>query len=352
MRSLMTIVVPCYNEQEALPLFMEAIAPVRDTLSGEAYACDTELIFIDDGSKDCTLKLLREYHEADSSVQYISFSRNFGKEAGIFAGLKASKGDYVVLLDADLQHPVGYIPRMYSILSGRPSYVADVSCASPSPDNTGAPDDCLVHFPDECNSVKCPYDSVAMYRPNRNKSGKLRAFFSRSFFRMMNKLSKIDLVDGATDYRMMTRRMVDSVLEMQEYNRFTKGIFNWIGYNTLWLPYEDTARVAGESKWSFGALLRYAFEGMFAFSTAPLTASFTIGTVLCVLAVVYAVITVVKTLIWGDPVAGFPSLFTMILLLGGIQLLFLGIIGQYLSKMYLETKHRPIYITKETSLDK
>lgn len=332
MKNLMTIVVPCYNEQEALPLFMDAIGPIRETLASEEYSCATELIFIDDGSTDCTLKHLRKYHEADPSVKYISFSRNFGKEAGIYAGLKASKGDFVVLLDADLQHPVECIPRMYGILSA------------------GSSDD-SVHFPDEDNTVKCPYDSVAMYRPNRSKSGKFRAFFSRRFFRTMNKLSKIDLVDGATDYRMMTRQMVNAVLEMDEYNRFTKGIFNWVGFNTRWLPYEDTERVAGSSKWSFGSLVRYAFEGMFAFSTAPLTASFTIGVILCVLALIYAVITVVKTLIWGDPVAGFPSLFTMILLLGGVQLLFLGIMGQYMSRMYLETKHRPLFIVKEDISD-
>ena len=329
MNSLMTIVVPCYNEEEVLPLFMEAIGPVRQTLAEgrNSIPCDTELVFIDDGSHDHTLNLLRSYHAADSSVRYISFSRNFGKEAGIYAGLTAAKGDYVVLLDADLQHPVEYIPVMYSILSGRET-AGDASAYA---------------------QICSDYDSVAMYRPGSRKDRGLRSFFSKRFFRLMNRMSKIDLIDGATDYRMMTRPMVNAVLSMHEYNRFTKGIFNWVGFKTRWLPYEDTARAAGESKWSFSSLLRYAFEGMFAFSTAPLTASFTLGLILCALALVYAVITIVKTLVWGDPVAGFPSLFTMILLLGGIQLLFLGIMGQYLSKMYLETKGRPIYIARETS---
>lgn len=371
MKSLMTIVVPCYNEEAALPLFLEAIMPIREALAGGTYCselmnmpsgepsvtnthgsalssntgnnaisftpCDTELIFIDDGSKDSTLKLLREYHAQDSSVRYISFSRNFGKEAGIYAGLRAAKGDYVVLLDADLQHPVEFIPRMYCILTGRADKLQS-TC------------DLNAAYAVEYDSDE-KYDSVAMYRKNRGKSGRIRAFFSKRFFRAMNKLSKINLIDGATDYRMMSRRMVDSILEMQEYNRFTKGIFNWVGFNTFWLPYEDVERCAGTSKWSFGALLRYGFEGMFAFSTTPLTISFTLGVILCVLALIYAVITVIKTLVWGNPVAGYPSLFTMILLLGGIQLLFLGLMGQYMSRMYMEVKHRPVYIARETSED-
>ena len=331
MKNLMTIVVPCFNEEDALPLFAEAAAPIRKALAAGIYTdsegneysfppCKTEIIFIDDGSKDTTLSLLRTYHNDDPLIRYISFSRNFGKEAGIYAGLTAAKGDYVVLMDADLQHPIDYLPCMYSLL-----------CSS--------------------NEEGEVYDSVAMYRTGRNGEGRLRAFFSKRFFRMINRISKIDLVDGATDFRMMNRKMVDAVLEMNEYNRFTKGIFNWVGFNTKWLPYESAARSAGSSKWSASGLFRYALEGMFAFSTTPLTISFTLGIVLCVLAVLYAIFTVVKTLIWGDPVAGFPSIYTMILLLGGIQLLFLGIMGQYMSKMYLEVKHRPIYITKETSED-
>ncbi|MBR4724332.1 MAG: glycosyltransferase family 2 protein [Lachnospiraceae bacterium] len=328
MRNLMTIVVPCYNEEEVLPLFMEAIAPVRATLAGSDGSpaagnmplCDTEIIFIDDGSTDNTLGLLRRYNTEDPSVHYISFSRNFGKEAGIYAGLERSKGDYVVLLDADLQHPVEYIVKMYEILSD-----------STSPDQ---------------------YDSVAMYRADRKGEGIFRSFFAKRFYRMINRISKIDLVDGATDYRMMTRKMVDAVVSMEEYNRFTKGIFNWVGFNTHWMPYHNVERKAGKSKWSFGSLIKYSFEGMFAFSTTPLTFSFTLGLIFCLLSLIFAVVVVIRTLIWGDPVAGFPTLFCMIMFFGGVQLLFLGIFGQYLSKMYLEVKKRPKYIIREKDDEK
>ncbi len=341
MKSLMTLVIPCYNEEKALPLFMEAVTPVRTALLQGHYSspasclpqtdkassneesdldedisfapCGTELIFVDDGSTDGSLSLLRGYNSSDPSVRYISFSRNFGKEAAIYAGLSAAKGDFVVLLDADLQHPVECIPMMYSLLTS--------------------------------------YDSVAMYRRHRKSDGPVRSFFSDCFVGLMNRLADINLVPGATDFRIMTRKMVDSVLEMNEYNRFTKGIFAWVGYNTHWMPYLDAKRCAGKSKWTKRGLLKYAMEGVFAFSTKPLTISFGLGVLLCILAVIYAAYTVIKTLIFGDPVAGFPTLFTMVLLLGGIQLLFLGILGQYMSRMYLETKHRPIYIAKETSED-
>ena len=318
MKSLMTIVVPCFNEEEVLPLFMEAIGPVRSELLGRE--CSTELIFIDDGSGDKTLDLLRSYNAADESVRYISFSRNFGKEAGIYAGLKESKGDYVVLLDADLQHPVEYIPKMYDILT------------TPDPEN---------------GNEGGLYDSAAMYRADRKGEGRIRSAFSKCFYRLMNRLSKINLVDGATDYRMMTRKMVDAVLSMEEYNRFTKGIFNWVGFDTVWMPYNNVERKAGSSKWSFGSLLKYSLEGMFAFSTTPLTISFSLGILFCLIAMVFAVYVVIKTIIWGDPVAGYPTLFCIITFFGGIQLLFLGIMGQYMSKMYLEVKKRPKYIIKE-----
>ena len=292
---------------------MEAVSPVRSSLA--SGGCNTELVFADDGSTDDTLKLLREYNKADSTVRYISFSRNFGKESAIYAGLSAAKGDYVVLLDADLQHPVECIPEMFGKLT------------------------------------EGGYDSVAMCRRHRKSDGPVRSFFSDRFFGLMNRLADIDLVPGATDFRIMTRKMVDSVLQMNEYNRFTKGIFVWVGYDTFWMPYDDAERCAGKSKWTKKGLFKYALEGIFAFSTKPLTISFSLGVILCILAVIYAAYTVIKTLIFGDPVAGFPTLFTMILLLGGIQLLFLGILGQYISRMYLETKHRPIYIAKETSED-
>lgn len=331
MKSLMTIVVPCYNEEDALPLFVSALAPIRRSLSAGSFArpdtgeevsfspCDTEIVFVDDGSKDKTLSQLRDFHKTDPSVRYVSFSRNFGKEAAIYAGLGEAKGDYIVLMDADLQHPVEELPVMYAQLtSGR-------------------------------NEQNEPYDSIAMYRPSRSSEGRLRYFFSKRFFRHMNRLCKLDMVDGATDFRMMTAQMKDAVLNLEEYNRFTKGIFNWVGFSTCWMPYNDCERCAGKSKWTFRSLVRYAFEGMFAFSSAPLTISFSLGIILCALAIIYAVFTVVKTLIWGDPVAGFPSLFTMILLMGGVQLLFLGILGQYMSRMYFETKRRPVFIAKEKS---
>ena len=333
MKSLITIVVPCYNEEAVLPLFMDALKPVRKALDlGKCEdrdikfsPCGTELVFIDDGSTDKTLEILRKFNTDDPTVRYLSFSRHFGKEAGIYAGLREAKGDYVVLMDADLQHPVEFIPEMYSILSAGKDF------------DTGK------------EASYAGYDSVAMYRRSRKGEKRIRSFFSKRFYRMINRISKINLIDGATDYRMMTRQMTDAVLQLQEYNRFTKGIFNWVGFSTCWLPYDNVERKAGRTKWSFGSLIRYSFEGMFAFSTTPLTVSFSLGLIFCIIALIYAVYTVVRTIIWGDPVAGFPSLFCMILFFGGVQLLFLGVFGQYLSKMYLEVKRRPVYLIKEKS---
>ncbi len=332
MKSLMTIVIPCYNEEAMLPLFMDAIIPIRRSLALGVYEdpdirfspCETELLFIDDGSTDKTLELLRGFNAEDETVRYLSFSRHFGKEAGIYAGLKEAKGDYVVLIDADLQHPVEFIPEMYKILSHE---------ISDGPDTDNTPDG--------------GYDSVAMYRRSRKGEKRIRSFFSKCFYRMINRLSKIDLIDGATDYRMMTRPMVNAILELNEYNRFTKGIFNWVGFSTFWMPYDNVERKAGSTKWSFGSLIRYSLEGIFAFSTTPLTISFSLGLIFCVLALIYAVYVAIRTMIFGDPVAGFPSIFCMILFFGGVQLLFLGVFGQYLSKMYLEVKKRPVYIIKE-----
>lgn len=307
MNDLLSLVVPCYNEEQSVPMFYNRILEV---LSG--FPAGFEMIFINDGSSDGTLEILRGLASSDSRVRYISFSRNFGKEAGILAGLKAAAGTHIVLLDADLQHPPEYIPEMYRIIKeeGR--------------------------------------DSVAMYRTTRKGEGKIRSFFSKRFYRVINRLSKINLVDGATDYRMMTRQMVDSVISMQEYNRFTKGIFAWVGFDTKWLAYENVERAAGETKWSFRGLIKYSLDGLIAFSTAPLAIASILGIIFCGIAFILGIIVVVKTLIWGDPVAGFPSLFCIILLIGGIQLLVLGIQGQYISRTYLETKKRPVYIIKET----
>lgn len=311
-KKLISVVVPCYNEEDVLMQFYDVCLNSIYELSEEL---DYEIVFVDDGSKDKTLEIMRELSKIDSNVKYISFSRNFGKEAGIYAGLSHSKGDYIVLMDADLQHPPQYISRMY----------------------------------EEIKEGK--YDSVAMRRIKRSKKGRLRSFFSKTFFNMMSKLGGTDLPEGATDYRMMTRQFVDSVLSMSEYNRFTKGIFSWVGYNTLWLPYQDTERAGGTTKWSFKSLLSYSIEGMVAFSTKPLLLATILGIITCLIAFIMMIVVVIKTLIWGDPVAGFPTLITVILLMGGLQLLVMGILGQYFAKAYMEIKGRPIYIAKETNCE-
>ena len=307
---LLTIIVPCYNEQEVLPLFFEAISPVRKKL--KETGIDTELLFTDDGSLDDTLKILRKAHETDGSIRYISFSRNFGKEAGILAGLNNSKGDYCVIMDCDLQHPPALLPKMFFELK------------------SGG------------------YDSVAMYRDDRKKEGFFRRHFSSMFFRLLNKLSKLNLINGATDFRLMSRSMVNSILAMPETNRFSKGIFNWVGFNTKWLPFETGERPAGESKWSFGKLISYSFDAILSFSEVPLKICSWIGIICCIIAFLLGLFHFIKTLVFGDPVAGFPTLYLMMLLLGGIILLFLGIIGQYLARIYIEIKHRPVYIVKES----
>ncbi|MCQ2497252.1 MAG: glycosyltransferase family 2 protein [Lachnospiraceae bacterium] len=310
MNSLLTIIVPCFNEEEVLPLFIDAITPVRAKLP-----CETELLFIDDGSSDRTLELLRSYASKDSSVRYVSFSRNFGKEAAILAGLKETKGDTCVLLDADLQHPPTLIPEMYRELT-------------------------------EGN-----YDSVAMYRDDRKKEGFFRRTFSSMFFKLINKMSKINLINGATDFRMMKRPMINAILSLPEHNRFSKGIFNWVGFNTKWLPFETAERPAGESKWSFGKLVAYSMDAILGFSEVPLKFFSKLGFFFCIMSFVLGLVFFVKTLIWGDPVAGFPTQFIMLLLLSGIMLCFLGVIGLYISRIYVELKGRPAYLVKETEKD-
>ncbi len=308
--SLISIIVPCYNEQESLPLFYEEICKVSKEMKQE-FAVDFELLFVNDGSKDDTLKLLREYHKLDPRVHYISFSRNFGKEAAIYAGLKESSGDYVSLMDADLQDPPALLKEMY------------------------------------LGVTEEQYDCVATCRSTRKGEPPIRSFFARLFYKVINKISNTDIVDGARDFRLMTRQMADAILEMEEYNRFSKGIFGWVGFETKWLPYENINRAAGKTKWNFWKLFRYSLDGIFAFSTAPLAISSLIGILFCVIAFVMICVIVVKTLIWGDPVAGYPSLICVIFMIGGIQLFCSGIVGQYLSRMYLETKKRPPYIIKE-----
>ena len=303
-----SIVVPCYNEEAALPLFYQEITRV----AGEMDDVDFEFVFIDDGSKDNTLPELRRLAAADSRVRFVSFSRNFGKEAGMLAGLEAATGDFVALMDADLQDPPSLLPELYRAVTEE------------------------------------GYDCAATRRTTREGEPPIRSFFARMFYRIINKISDADIVDGARDYRLMRRRVVDAILSMREYNRFSKGIFGWVGFKTKWVPFVNVERVAGETKWSFWKLFRYSLEGIVAFSTVPLALASVLGVLVCLAACVFVVVVLVKTLAFGDPVGGWPSMMCVILFLGGVQLLCIGILGQYLSKTYLETKRRPVYLVRET----
>lgn len=314
MAKLITVVVPCYNEQEVLPLFYDKI---REVMGGmiEKYGIDYELLFIDDGSKDKTLETLRSYAKENTKVRYISFSRNFGKEAGIYAGLENSKGDYVVVIDADLQHPPQFIPQMYEIVTNE-----DFDCATTR-------------------------------RVSRKGESKVRSWFARKFYKIMNKISQTEIVDGAQDFRFMKRKMVDAILAMPEYNRFSKGIFSWVGFKTKYIEYENVERAAGSTAWSFWKLFLYSLEGIFAFSTAPLAIASLLGVFFCLISLIMIIVIILKTLIWGEDVAGFPTIMCVMFMLGGLQLFCNGILGQYLSKTYLESKSRPLYLTRETEDD-
>lgn len=311
---LLSIVVPCYNEQEALPYFYKEICRVAEEMKA-SHGADFEFIFVDDGSKDKTLSIARELHKKDPRVRYISFSRNFGKEAGILAGLKAAKGDYVAMMDADLQDPPALLPRMLDAL------------------------------------LEEDYDCAATRRTNRKGEPPIRSFFARMFYKIINRLSDADIVDGARDYRLMRRRMVDAILALPEYNRFSKGIFGWVGFKTKWLEYVNVERVAGETKWSFWKLFLYSLEGIVAFTTAPLALASLIGIIFCVLAFVMILFIIVRTLLFGDPTSGWPSLVCIIFLCSGVQLFCMGVLGQYLAKTYMEVKRRPVYIVRETEQD-
>ncbi len=303
----LSIVVPCYNEQEAAPIFYDTVHGMEDKLS----SVELEFIFVDDGSKDGTLDVLRGLHAKDERVHYVSFSRNFGKEAGIYAGLQKSTGDYVVIMDVDLQDPPAMLPEMLSYIeSGE-------------------------------------YERVATRRVDRKGEPPIRSWFARKFYKLMNKISSADIVDGARDYQMMTRKVVDAILAMGEYNRFSKGIFGWVGFKSKWLEFENVERVAGETKWSFWKLFIYAIDGIVAFSTAPLIMASVFGVIMCLVAFIFILVIIVKTLILGDPTSGWPSMVCIILLVSGIQLLCMGILGQYMAKTYLETKKRPIYLVQE-----
>lgn len=311
---LLSIVVPCYNEQEALPYFYKEICRVAEEMKA-SHGADFEFIFVDDGSKDKTLSIARELHKQDERVRYISFSRNFGKEAGILAGLEAAKGDYVAMMDADLQDPPALLPRMLDAL------------------------------------LEEDYDCAATRRTNRKGEPPIRSFFARMFYKIINRLSDADIVDGARDYRLMRRRMVDAILALPEYNRFSKGIFGWVGFKTKWLEYVNVERVAGETKWSFWKLFLYSLEGIVAFTTAPLALASLIGIIFCVLAFVMILFIIVRTLLFGDPTSGWPSLVCIIFLCSGVQLFCMGVLGQYLAKTYMEVKRRPVYIVRETEQD-
>jgi glucosyltransferase len=308
---LISLVVPCYNEEQALPLFYKEAARVADEMQ-QRHGAAFEFVFINDGSKDGTLAALRRLHAQDARVRYLSFSRNFGKEAGIYAGLQNAKGDYVAMLDADLQDPPALLPQMLdALLTGE-------------------------------------YDCAATRRVTRKGEPPVRSFFARMFYRIINRMSDTEIVDGARDFRLMTRQMVDAVLSMSEYNRFSKGIFSWVGFETRWFDYENVERVAGQTKWNFWSLFRYSIEGIVGFSTTPLVLAALFGVLFCLLAFIGIIFIIVRTLIFGDPTSGWPSMVCILLLCSGVQLLCTGIVGEYLSKTYLEVKHRPIYIVRET----
>ena len=304
-----SVIVPCYNEQESIRLFYQEMCKVSDEMENEF-----EYIFVNDGSADDTLEIMKELADKDSRVKYISFSRNFGKESAIYAGFSKATGDYVVMMDADLQDPPKLLPEMMTY-------------------------------------IRQGFDSVATRRVTRKGEPPIRSFFARMFYKIINKISDVDIVDGARDYRLMTAQMKDAIVSMQEYNRFSKGIFGWVGFKTKWLEYENVERVAGETKWNFWKLFLYSLEGIIAFSTAPLVFASLFGILFCCLAFIMILFIVVRTLAFGDPVAGWPSMVCIIFLIGGIQLLCIGIIGQYLSKTYLETKKRPKYIIKDSNMD-
>ncbi len=307
----LTAIIPCYNEEAVLRIFYEEMKRVMSEMKDTEF----ELLFVNYGSKDNTLAVLKEMADLDNRVKYISFSRNFGKEAAIYAGLQHAGGDLTVIMDADLQDPPSLLPKMYQAI------------------------------------VEEGYDSVATRRVNRKGEPPIRSFFARRFYRLMNHISKADIVDGARDFRMMNRNFVDALLSMGEYNRFSKGLFGWVGYQTKWLEYENVERAAGETKWSFWKLFLYSIDGIVAFSTLPLSISAFLGVLMCILAVFAIVFIIIRQLLYGGSAFGWPSMVCIMIFIGGIQLLCMGILGSYLAKTYLEVKKRPIYILKETNVE-
>ena len=306
-KEVITVVVPCYNEEDVLPLFYSAMCEIQNIMPVVFF----EYMFVDDGSTDRTLPVLRNLAKENAQVKYLSLSRNFGKEAAMLAGLEAATGDYVVVMDADLQNPPCVIPDMYASI------------------------------------VNEGYDCVATRRITRKGEPPIRSFFARRFYRLLNKISDIQMVDGAQDFRLMTRQVVDAILSLKEYNRFSKGLFSWVGFSTKWIEVENVPRVAGATKWSFWKLFLYSIDGILAFSIKPLAISSLFGILFCFFALLGIVFLVTRWFMFGDPVAGWASTVTIILLVGGIQLFCTGILGQYLAKLYMEGKHRPVYIVKE-----
>lgn len=306
--SLLSVIVPCYNEEENIAPFYEELIKNDPFLIRKGI--EMEILYINDGSRDKTVSEVKKLHERDARVHLVSFSRNFGKEAAMYAGLEKSRGDYVVMMDVDLQDPPALLPDMI-------------------------------------NYIEQGYDSVATRRVTRKGEPPVRSFFARIFYHLMKKISQTEMMDGARDYRLMTRQMVDAIISMKEYNRFTKGIFGWVGFDTKWLEYENVERVRGETKWNFWKLLMYSFEGIVAFSTAPLMIASLMGVLLCLAAFLMIVFIIVRKLIFGDPVSGWPSLVCIILTTSGVQFFCTGILGQYLAKTYMEVKRRPLYLVKE-----
>lgn len=310
-KKLISAIVPCYNEEEAIPFFYKEITRVAEEMTN----VDFEFLFVDDGSKDNTLGVLRELAKTDARVRYISFSRNFGKESAMYAGLENAKGDYVSIMDADLQDPPSLLPEMLSAI-----------------ENEG-------------------YDSVATRRKTRKGEPIIRSFFANMFYKIVNKISKVKMVPAARDFSLMKRKVVDAILALPEYNRFTKGIFNWVGFKVKWLSYDNIQRVAGKTKWSFWKLFKYSIECIVAFSTAPLSLAVFFGFFFCLLSIIGIIIVIIRDLAGVASAAGWPSMICVLLFVSGIQLFCTGILGTYLSKTYLETKKRPMYFTAETEED-
>lgn len=308
---MISVIVPCFNEEEAIPLFFAEMEEIKKKISH-----DFEYIFVNDGSKDKTLEVLRDLARRNDFVRYISFSRNFGKEAALYAGLQAATGDLVTVMDVDLQDPPELLPQMVKMIE-----TSDIDC-------------------------------VGTRRIDRKGEPPIRSFFAKKFYQLINRISETEMVDGARDYRLMTRQMVDAILELTEHNRFSKGLFSWVGFKTEYISFENRERSAGETTWSFWKLFNYSIDGIVNFSDAPLNIASFVGAFSCLVAIIAMIFIIVRALIFGDPTAGWPSMVTIILFIGGVQLLCIGIIGKYIGKIFMETKKRPVYIVKETENEK